>query len=83
MTPMVRGNGVGRALISSLLDIAKEDPSLEQILLGVANCQEAARALYRNLGFETYGTEPNALKVGGRYIDEDYMILKCRRPIQD
>jgi hypothetical protein len=36
----------------------------------------AARALYRSFGFETYGTEPNALKVDDRYIDEDYMILR-------
>ncbi len=83
ITQMERGNGVGRALISSLLDIAKEDPSLEQILLAVATCQETARALYRNIGFETYGTEPNALKVSGRYIDEDHMIFQCRRPTQD
>jgi hypothetical protein len=54
----------------------KEMPSLEQILLAVATCQAAARALYRSFGFETYGTEPNALKMDGRYIDEDFMILR-------
>jgi ribosomal protein S18 acetylase RimI-like enzyme len=76
VTPAQRGKGVGRALIGAVLEKAKQDSSLEQILLAVATCQEAARRLYRDLGFKTYGTEPNALKVGGRYIDEDHMILR-------
>ena len=78
VAPGTRGSGVGRALISTLIERAREDLSLEQILLAVATCQEAARALYRRLGFETYGTEPNALKVGSRYVDEDHMILRIR-----
>ena len=73
-----RRKGVGRALIQALIERAKQDPSLEQILLAVATIQSAARQLYRNCGFETYGTEPYALKVGDRYIDEDYMILRLR-----
>ena len=76
VAPAQRRNGVGRALISTLLERATKDVSLEQILLAVATCQEAAHALYRSFGFETYGTEPNALKVDERYIDEDHMILR-------
>jgi ribosomal protein S18 acetylase RimI-like enzyme len=71
-----RRKGVGRALLTALLERAREDSSLEQILLAVATCQNAAQELYRAFGFQTYGTEPNALKVGDRYIDEDHMILK-------
>jgi ribosomal protein S18 acetylase RimI-like enzyme len=71
-----RGQGVGRALLSRLLDAARQDPSLEQILLAVASSQTAARELYRSFGFVTYGTEPRALKVGMTYIDEDTMILR-------
>jgi ribosomal protein S18 acetylase RimI-like enzyme len=73
-----RGKGVGRALIATLLERAKQDSSLEQILLAVATSQSAARKLYRDLGFETYGTEPNALKVGSKYIDEEHMLLRVR-----
>lgn len=36
--------------------------------------------LYRRFGFEAYGTEPNALKVGSTYIDEEHMILRIREP---
>jgi ribosomal protein S18 acetylase RimI-like enzyme len=78
VTSAQRGKGTGRALIGALLQKAKQIPSLEQILLAVATNQDAAKRLYREAGFETYGTEPNALKVGSRYIDEDHMILRIR-----
>jgi ribosomal protein S18 acetylase RimI-like enzyme len=74
-----RGYGIGRALLRALLERAEHDRSLEQILVSVATCQDAAQALYRDLGFATYGTEPNALKVGERSIDEDHMIRRMRR----
>jgi ribosomal protein S18 acetylase RimI-like enzyme len=58
-----RGRGFGAKLIAALLDLAKGDPSLEQVLLGVGAHNMAAIRTYQNLGFETYGTEPSALKV--------------------
>jgi ribosomal protein S18 acetylase RimI-like enzyme len=73
-----RGKGVGRALLAELLERAKRDESLEQILLAVAASQEAAKGLYRAFGFETFGTEPRALKVGAEYVDEIHMILRVR-----
>jgi ribosomal protein S18 acetylase RimI-like enzyme len=73
-----RGKGVGRALLVELVQRAKQDSSLEQILLAVATVQTAARELYRSLGFQTFGIEPNALKVGSNYVDEDHMILRIR-----
>jgi len=73
-----RGTGVGRALLARLLDAAKQDSSLEQILLSVATRQIPAIELYRSFGFEKYGTEPHALKVDSDYVDEDHMILRIR-----
>jgi ribosomal protein S18 acetylase RimI-like enzyme len=49
---------------------------VEQVLLSVAATQEAAIRLYRSLGFEPFGREPRALKIGNRYVDEEYMILR-------
>lgn len=71
-----RRKGAGRALIAALVNRAKQDSSLEQIVLAVAAGQTAAKELYRGFGFQIYGTEPRALKVGSTYIDEDHMILR-------
>jgi hypothetical protein len=42
----------------------------------VTETQAAAIKLYHSLGFETFGREPRALKIGDRMMDEDYMILR-------
>jgi ribosomal protein S18 acetylase RimI-like enzyme len=78
VTSAQRGKGVGRALIEALLDRAKRDASLEQIVLAVATVQTSARQLYRSCGFESFGIEPKALKVASAYVDEDHMILRIR-----
>lgn len=78
VTPAGRHKGVGRALLSFLIEQARQDSSLEQILLAVATCQHPAIRLYTDLGFEIYGTEPNALKIGSTYVDEAYMMLRLR-----
>ena len=71
-----RRRGIGRALLANILAAVRRDSSLEQVLLSVATCQKAARELYRSFGFETFGTEPRALKVGSTYIHEDHMSLR-------
>jgi ribosomal protein S18 acetylase RimI-like enzyme len=43
VTSACRHKGAGRALIAALLEMAKQDSSLEQILLAVATSQDAAR----------------------------------------
>ena len=70
-----RGKGVGRALMVQLLRRAQLQPKLEQVTLAVADGQAAAKKLYLQLGFQIYGREPRALKVGEVYADEDLMVL--------
>lgn len=69
-----RRKGVGRALLKQLLHQAGLQHGVEQLILGVATGQTAAKKLYDSLGFKTYGKEPRALKVGDAYVDEDLMI---------
>jgi ribosomal protein S18 acetylase RimI-like enzyme len=71
-----RGRGVGRKLMHALLEKIRTVPGVEQVTLVVSSRSQTARALYRSLGFETYGVEPRALKVGDRYLDDEYMILR-------
>ena len=78
VAPSHRHRGVGRQLIAELLKKASADTSLEQILLAVSSRQAEARQLYRSFGFETFGTEPRALKILDEYADEEHMILRLR-----
>ena len=70
-----RGKGFGRALMEELLLRARLLPGLEQVTLAVGSGQAAARKLYLELGFQVYGREPQAIKVGDTYVDEELMTL--------
>jgi ribosomal protein S18 acetylase RimI-like enzyme len=78
VAPSHRRRGIGRQLMDALLKRASADPSLEQILLAVSSRQPDARQLYRNFGFDTFGTEPRALKIADEYADEEHMVLRLR-----
>jgi ribosomal protein S18 acetylase RimI-like enzyme len=71
-----RRQGIGRALFSALLQKVSTLPGLEQVDLTVSARQVAAKTLYRSLGFETFGVERAALKIGDQYSDEEYMTLR-------
>ncbi len=77
--PTHRGQRIGRSLLEGVLDAARSLPGLHFVELSVTVGNTAAEALYRSCGFETYGVEPNALKIGDRYYDEANMQLDLRR----
>lgn len=72
--PVGRGKGLGRAIISYLLEAAATQ--VKQVHLSVVTDNAAAIRLYEQLGFSTYGTEPRSLKVGERYYDEHLMVRR-------
>ncbi len=72
----LRGQGVGRALMLELLRRARLQPNLEQLTLSVVSGQAAAMNLYLHLGFQIYGHELHAIKVGEVYAHEDLMVLQ-------
>ncbi|HSY99896.1 MAG TPA: GNAT family N-acetyltransferase [Terriglobales bacterium] len=74
-----RGKGIGRALMEEILRRAQQRSDLEQVTLAVASGQAAARKLYLQLGFQIYGREPQALKVGEVYADEELMTLQLHK----
>ena len=74
--PEMRGQGIGKALLSQAIAYAASLVGLVQIHLAVVSTQEAAKHLYRSLGFEVYGLEPQALEVGKQYFDEELMVLR-------
>lgn len=74
--PEMRGSGVGAALVQHVLDYAR--PIVEQVNLVVEASNVGACGLYRKLGFEQYGYEPRARKVGQTYYDDVLMALALR-----
>jgi hypothetical protein len=43
-------------------------------VLAVATHRTPAATLYRSLGFRPFGVERNALKIGDRYVDDEFMV---------
>lgn len=76
LRPEARSKGWGRLLMQSLLDEARKAQGLEQITLAVSSRQTAAVGLYSALGFEEWGYEVKALKVGKQYTDLIHMVLR-------
>jgi ribosomal protein S18 acetylase RimI-like enzyme len=74
--PEHRSRGLARALLLEAIDRAKRLPDLKQLLLGVVVTQTTAKRLYESLGFEMYGHEPDAVKIGDQYFAEEFMLLK-------
>jgi ribosomal protein S18 acetylase RimI-like enzyme len=69
--PAARNAKVGRRLVESVCNHARQQVELIQLSVVVDNQQ--ARSLYARLGFLEYGVEKNALKQAGRYYDEVLM----------
>jgi ribosomal protein S18 acetylase RimI-like enzyme len=73
--PDWRRGGLARSLLGELFAYARAR-GVTQVKLSVNVENEKAAALYRSLGFEVYGREPRAMRVDGRYHDEDLMLLR-------
>ncbi len=68
------GLGIGKAMLSYLLELAKEI-GYEQVELEVVEGNDRAKALYEKLGFQEEGRHTHALKYDdGSYGDEISMI---------
>ncbi|XUM22768.1 N-acetyltransferase family protein [Bradyrhizobium oligotrophicum S58] len=71
--PGARQLGLARLLINALLEVAREQVELMQLI--VVKDNDPARRLYESVGFLQFGLEPRAAKYGGRYFDEVHMAL--------
>jgi RimJ/RimL family protein N-acetyltransferase len=71
-----RGRGAGDALLSACLGACSG--TFDVVVLSVFVANPRARALYERHGFVVYGRVPGAVLRGGRYLDEDQMVLDLR-----
>jgi GNAT superfamily N-acetyltransferase len=76
--PDARGQGVGRALLAQLIVHVREWESVERLTLTVVERALAARALYRAVGFEQFGREPDGLRQDGLSDTVEYWTLQLR-----
>jgi RimJ/RimL family protein N-acetyltransferase len=76
--PQARGSGLAAALVQRV--IAHGQTLVEEICVTVVASNAAAHRLYCTAGFEQYGLERRALKIGDAYYDEVLMALPLREP---
>lgn len=68
-----RGQGAGDALINAAIMQAQAWEGVTIINLAVTETQSAARKLYERHGFQVWGTQPDAVRHGGRLLCEYWM----------
>lgn len=71
----LQGRGIGKLLIQSLVNEVRKLEAVKQIMLSVSANNNGAKRLYDSFGFQVYGTEPRAVCVYGKYIDEEHRVL--------
>ena len=72
--PEARGRGVATALLEALTVKAR---TLGLRRIGIAaTAHNPSLAVYERLGFRRWGREPEALRVGDRYLDEVWLSLR-------
>ncbi len=72
VVPASRGTGIADALMRAVLEQAKG--KVLQITLGVKSVNERAIGFYKKHGFEVYGIEPRACKMGDIFYDDTLMV---------
>jgi ribosomal protein S18 acetylase RimI-like enzyme len=77
VAPEARRAGTGRALVTAAIDAARE-LGAERLDLSVIAANEAALYLYREVGFEIWGRQPQAVRIDGHDTDELFMTLPLR-----
>jgi RimJ/RimL family protein N-acetyltransferase len=72
--PKWRGRRVGKALVKSVIDLASRHVVMLEAAVTLTN--ESARRTYHGLGFEPYGIERKAIRVGDAFYDEELLYLE-------
>ena len=75
VAPEFTGRGVGRALVETVMQDAR-DAGICLLVLTVTHGNERARALYARAGFQTIGIEPDAIRVAGVSFGKEHMFFQ-------
>jgi ribosomal protein S18 acetylase RimI-like enzyme len=82
-----RSSGIGRQLVVSALEHARNRDGIKLVQLTVTDGNRAAQTLYANCGFEQFGLEPFAVAVGDEFVSKSHMwynldVLSRRAPAE-
>lgn len=76
VAPCERGKGLGRVVVAAAIQTARGMDGVRWVHLSVSQNAPVARKLYESMGFRAWGTEPDALRVGGSSWAEAHMALE-------
>ena len=71
-----RNQGIGKAMLSELLQWAKNNPLIEKVTLEVFETNKHAIALYKQLGFKEEGRMIKGIKIND-FTYYDVIIMAC------
>jgi ribosomal protein S18 acetylase RimI-like enzyme len=75
-----RGSGLGRQLIETALNHARQRGGIRVVELSVTDDNAEASQLYQRCGFTSYGLEPLAVRVGDRFVAKRHMYCELAAP---
>ena len=74
-----RGQGIGSALLNTIIQWGKEHPQIEKIGLAVLSNNENAITVYKRLGFIEEGRRINEIKLSdNEYLDDILMYINVK-----
>jgi RimJ/RimL family protein N-acetyltransferase len=73
-----RRRGIAHRMVKSALRYAENLVELEEVQVAIDPANLAASSLCRSFGFESFGFEQRALRVGTDYSDLEHMRLRIR-----
>jgi RimJ/RimL family protein N-acetyltransferase len=71
--PAYRDKGIGKQLITAIIEEIKKTEGIEKIKIGVNPTQKAAAHIYRKFGFKKVGLLKKDMQVNGKFYDELWM----------
>lgn len=77
VAPEVTARGVGRALLDTLVTDARAN-GFELLVLTVTEGNDRAISLYQRVGFQSFGIEPRAIKIGEQAFAKNHMYLHLK-----
>jgi len=78
VAPAARSLGVGRQLVDAVLAVARARSGLRVVQLTVTQGNDSAQGLYERCGFSSFGVEPMAVFVDGRFYGKVHMWCELR-----